>query len=150
MARTKDERERRRQEAKQRAERRQAAKASKASTRPRSEGTEETTSSASANSNDLRAKIPLSKEHNADLPAMSLPVDALAKVLRFLTAREFGAMLLTCTSYNESLGKCRVAHISSRLMRRKDAEEKKQSTCGSLCLVGGLELCLSRKEAQVR
>ena len=32
-------------------------------------------------------------------------------------------------------------------MRRED-EEGKQSTCGSMCLVGGLQLCRDRKEAQ--
>ena len=68
--------------------------------------------------------------------------------MRYLPAREYGAMSLVCTGFNHVLGGCRVAHISSRLMRRVD-EEGKQSACGSMCLVGGLQLCSGRKEAQV-
>lgn len=97
--------------------------------------------------NDLRNNLPISKEHNTTLPALNLPIDALAKVMRYLPAREWGAMTLSCTGINYVLGGCRVAHISSRLMRRED-EEGKQSTCGSMCLVGGLQLCGGRKEAQ--
>lgn len=146
MARTKEEREQRRIEAKLRAEKRQAAKAAKAE-------------AAALNGNELdvekpnpsvlRENIPISKEHNTSLPALNLPIDALAKVMRYLPAREWGAISLTCTGFNNVLGGCRVAHISSRLMRHVD-EEGKHSSCGSMCLVGGLQLAVSRKEAQVR
>eukprot|EP00970_Alexandrium_tamarense_P000262 scaffold31_cov198-Alexandrium_tamarense.AAC.3 len=68
-------------------------------------------------------------------------------VMKYLPAREFGAISLTCTGYNYVLGGCRVAHVCSRLMRRED-EEGLRSSCGSACLVGGLELCSGRKEAR--
>ncbi|KAL7527375.1 hypothetical protein ACHAXR_001925 [Thalassiosira sp. AJA248-18] len=147
MARTKEEREQRRLEALQRAAKRKAAKTEAAAALASDDGSRKDTTNPN-NPNDIRKNIPLSKEHNASLPALNLPIDALAKVMRYLPAREWGAMSLTCTGYNHVLGECRVAHISSRLMRRED-EEGKQSTCGSLCLVGGLELCIGRKEAQV-
>eukprot|EP00581_Thalassiosira_minuscula_P015240 CAMPEP_0183716656 /NCGR_PEP_ID=MMETSP0737-20130205/10482_1 /TAXON_ID=385413 /ORGANISM="Thalassiosira miniscula, Strain CCMP1093" /LENGTH=728 /DNA_ID=CAMNT_0025945951 /DNA_START=143 /DNA_END=2329 /DNA_ORIENTATION=- len=145
MARSKEEREQRRLEAKARAEKRKAAKAAKAEA---SAGDDESSSNdAKPNANDLRKNLPASKEHNASLISTNLPIDAFARMLRYLPARELGALSLTCTSYNYSLGGCRVSHISSRLMRRED-EEGKQSSCGSMCLVGGLRLCGGRKEAQ--
>mmetsp|Transcript_10397 Transcript_10397/g.19127 ORF Transcript_10397/g.19127 Transcript_10397/m.19127 type:complete len:213 (+) Transcript_10397:45-683(+) len=154
MARTKEEREQRRLEAKQRAEKRKAAKAAKedaaALAAANNDGDDDVSSSAQKsnnNNNNPINNIPHSKEHNTTLPAVNLPIDALAKVMRYLPAREFGAMSLTCTGINHVLGGCRVAHISSRLMRREDVEGK-QSTCGSMCLVGGLQLCIGRKEAQ--
>ena len=145
MARTKEEREQRRLEAKARAEKRKAAKAAKAEAGGDGDNDD---ASNKPNPNDLRKNIPLSQEHNSALPALNLPIDALAKIMRYLPAREWGAITLTCTGYNHILGGCRVAHISSRLMRRQD-EENKQSSCGSLCMVGGLQLCVGRKEAQV-
>eukprot|EP00571_Detonula_confervacea_P012895 CAMPEP_0172302584 /NCGR_PEP_ID=MMETSP1058-20130122/4258_1 /TAXON_ID=83371 /ORGANISM="Detonula confervacea, Strain CCMP 353" /LENGTH=697 /DNA_ID=CAMNT_0013013113 /DNA_START=45 /DNA_END=2138 /DNA_ORIENTATION=+ len=138
VVRTKEEREQKRLEAKKRAELRKAAKA---------EAGGDAEKEAKPNPNDLLKQIPISKAHNATLPALNLPIDALAKVMRYLPAREWGAMSLTCTGYNHALGGCRVTHISSRLMRRQD-EDGKQSTCGSMCLVGGLQLCSGRKEAQ--
>eukprot|EP00578_Thalassiosira_sp_NH16_P023580 CAMPEP_0181102540 /NCGR_PEP_ID=MMETSP1071-20121207/14375_1 /TAXON_ID=35127 /ORGANISM="Thalassiosira sp., Strain NH16" /LENGTH=715 /DNA_ID=CAMNT_0023185531 /DNA_START=12 /DNA_END=2159 /DNA_ORIENTATION=- len=146
MARTKEEREQQRLEAKQRGENRKAAKAAKAEAAGL-DGGDCAEKDAKPNPNDLRKNIPKSKQHNATLPALNLPIDTLAKVLRFLPAREFGAIALSCTGFNHVLGGCRVAHISSRLMRRED-EEGKQSSCGSMCLVGGLQLCIGRKEAQ--
>ena len=144
MAKSKEEREQRRQEAKERSEKRKAAKAAKQS----SVAPAEDTSSPKLDTNALRKNLPISKEHNGNLPALSLPIDALSKVMRYLPSREWGALSLTCTGYNSILGGCRVNHLCSRLMRRED-EEGKQSSCGSACLVGGLELCSGRKEAMV-
>ena len=151
MARTKEEREQRRLEAKQRAEKRKAAKeAAKldGSSGNGIDGGSDDKTNAKLSATDIHNKCKQNTEHNATLPALSLPIDALAKVMRYLPAREYGAMSLVCTGFNHVLGGCRVAHISSRLMRRVD-EEGKQSTCGSMCLVGGLQLCSGRKEAQV-
>ena len=151
MARTKEERETKSLEARKRAEKRKAEKAAKLAAGLDDEGKNGPSggkSSGALSPADLRKHISLSNEHNASLPALSLPIDALAKVMRYLPAREWGAMSLTCTGFNHTLGRCRVAHLSSRLMRRED-EEGKQSTCGSMCLVGGLQLCSGRKEAQV-
>lgn len=146
MARTKEEREQRRLEAKARAEQRKAAKAAKAEAG--GDGDDDGGAD-KPNPNDLRKNISLSQEHNAALPALNLPIDALAKIMRYLPAREWGALSLTCTGYNHVLGGCRLAHISSRLMRRQDEENKQCSSSGSMCLVGGLQLCVGRKEAQV-
>lgn len=146
MARTKEEREQRRLEAKLRAEKRKTAKAAKAEAAALNGN--ELDNEKKPNPSVLRENIPISKEHNTSLPALNLPVDALAKVMRYLPAREWGAISLTCTGFNNVLGGCRVAHISSRLMRHVD-EEGKHSSCGSMCLVGGLQLAVSRKEAQV-
>ena len=151
MARTKEEREQRRLEAKQRAEKRKAAKeAAKldGSSGNGIDGGSDDKTNAKLSPTDIHNKCKQNTEHNATLPALSLPIDALAKVMRYLPAREYGAMSLVCTGFNHVLGGCRVAHISSRLMRRVD-EEGKQSACGSMCLVGGLQLCSGRKEAQV-
>ena len=139
--RTKEEREQRRLEAQQRAEKRKAAKAAKAEAGGDDDGAEK---DAKPNPNDLLKHIPISKEHNTTLPALNLPIDALAKIIRYLPAREYGAMSLTCTGINHVLGGCRVAHISSRLMRRED-EEGKQSTCGSMCLVGGFSFVVDAR-----
>ena len=153
MARTKEERAQKSLEAKERAQKRKAVKASAAAARQAAElngddnnGQEKNKTASTA---ELIHQLPISRKHNATLPALSLPIDALAKVMRYLPAREWGAMSLTCTGYNYILGGCRVSHLSSRLMRRQD-EDGKQSTCGSMCLVGGLQLCSGRKEAQVR
>ena len=153
MARTKEEREQRRLEAKQRAEKRKAAKEAAKLDGSSGNGTvdggsDDKTNDSKLSATDIHNKCKQNTEHNATLPALSLPIDALAKVMRYLPAREYGAMSLVCTGFNHVLGGCRVAHISSRLMRRVD-EEGKQSTCGSMCLVGGLQLCSGRKEAQV-
>jgi hypothetical protein len=70
--------------------------------------------------------------------------------MRYLPAREWGALSLSCTGINGMLGGCRVGHLSSRLMRREENEEGgKASGCGNVCLVGGLELCVGKKEAMV-
>ncbi|KAL3780295.1 hypothetical protein HJC23_001336 [Cyclotella cryptica] len=143
MAKSKEEREQRRLEAKERSEKRKAVKAAKSST---AQLTDSSKDEIKLDPNELRNNIPISKEHNSTLPALSLPIDALSKVMRYLPAREWGALSLTCTGYNSVLGGCRVAHLCSRLMRREDGEGK-QSSCGSTCLVGGLELCSGRKEA---
>ena len=150
MARMKEEREQRRLEAKQRAEKRKAAKeaAKLNGTGNGIEGGSGDKTNAKLSATDIHNKCKQNTEHNATLPALSLPIDALAKIMRYLPAREYGAMSLVCTGFNHVLGGCRVAHISSRLMRRVD-EEGKQSACGSMCLVGGLQLCSGRKEAQV-
>ena len=151
MARTKEEREQRRLEAKQRAEKRKSAKeAAKldGSSGNGIDGGSDDKTNAKLSATDIHNKCKQNTEHNATLPALSLPIDALAKVMRYLPAREYGAVSLVCTGFNHVLGGCRVAHISSRLMRRVD-EEGKQSACGSMCLVGGLQLCSGRKEAQV-
>ncbi|KAL7545158.1 hypothetical protein ACHAWF_008513, partial [Thalassiosira exigua] len=156
MARTKEEREQRRLEAKRRAEERRAAKAAKAEasalaeddSKERRGGRGGGSSRPDDDPDDLlRAALPLARARNASSPALSLPVDALAKVVRFLPAREFGALSLTCAGFNSVLGGCRVAHLASRLMRRED-EDGKRSACGSTTLVGGLQLCGGRKEAQ--
>eukprot|EP00584_Thalassiosira_punctigera_P025947 CAMPEP_0172578848 /NCGR_PEP_ID=MMETSP1067-20121228/138945_1 /TAXON_ID=265564 ORGANISM="Thalassiosira punctigera, Strain Tpunct2005C2" /NCGR_SAMPLE_ID=MMETSP1067 /ASSEMBLY_ACC=CAM_ASM_000444 /LENGTH=724 /DNA_ID=CAMNT_0013371553 /DNA_START=21 /DNA_END=2195 /DNA_ORIENTATION=+ len=147
MARTKEEREQRRLEAKLRAEKRKAAKAEAAAALGSGGGDGAAQKDDKPNPNDLRNNLPVSRERNSSLPALSLPVDALAKVLRYLPAREWGALSLTCTGINRVLGGCRAAHVSSRVMRREDGEGK-QSSCGSMCLVGGLRLCGGRKEAQ--
>ena len=154
MARTKEEREKKSLEAKERAEKRKAAKAAAkqaagAGDGDETTGQEEKKKSTPPSIAELKSHLPISREHNTTLPALSLPIDAFSKVMRFLPAREWGAMSLTCTGFNSTLGGCRVAHISSRLMRHQDMEGK-QSTCGSMCLVGGLQLCSGRKEAQVR
>jgi len=153
MARTKEEREKKSLEAKERAEKRKAAKAAAKQAAGAGDGDETTGHEEKKKSTpsiaELKSHLPISHEHNTTLPALSLPIDAFAKVMRFLPAREWGAMSLTCTGFNSTLGGCRVAHISSRLMRHEDMEGK-QSTCGSMCLVGGLQLCSGRKEAQVR
>jgi hypothetical protein len=151
MARTKEERAQKSLEAKERAQKRKAVKASAARQADElnggdNNGQEKNKTPSTA---ELIHQLPISRKHNATLPALSLPIDALAKVMRYLSAREWGAMSLTCTGYNYILGGCRVSHLSSRLMRRQD-EDGKQSTCGSMCLVGGLQLCSGRKEAQVR
>ncbi|KAL7493380.1 hypothetical protein ACHAWT_002530 [Skeletonema menzelii] len=148
MAKTKEEREQRRLEAKARAEKRKAAKdATKQQKALNGDTNDATTNDSKLNSNDLRKNLPISKEHNSSLEMLNLPIDALSRVMRYLPARELGAVSLSCTGLNLTLGGCRVSHISSRLMRRED-EEGKQSTCGSMCLVGGLQLCVDRKEAQ--
>jgi hypothetical protein len=153
MARTKEEREKKSLEAKERAEKRKAAKAAArqqaGDAANDGDGDEAKKKSQSTTTTEWIHQLPISRSHNATLPALSLPIDALSKVMRYLPAREWGAMSLTCTGYNYVLGGCRVAHLSSRLMRRQD-EDGKQSTCGSMCLVGGLQLCSGRKEAQVR
>lgn len=153
MARTKEEREKKSLEAKERAEKRKAAKAAArqqaGDAANDGDGDETKTKSQSTTTTEWIHQLPISRSHNATLPALSLPIDALSKVMRYLPAREWGAISLTCTGYNYILGGCRVAHLSSRLMRRQD-EDGKQSTCGSMCLVGGLQLCSGRKEAQVR
>lgn len=146
MAKTKEERAQSRLEAKERSEKRRAAKVSKSSSTTTTE--KDSSPNNAVDVNRLRANLPLSMEHNSTLPALSLPIDALAKVTRYLPAREWGALSLTCTGYNHVLGACRVAHLCSRLMRREDGEGKR-SGCGSACLVGGLELCGGRKEAMV-
>lgn len=145
MAKSKEEREQRRLEAKERSEKRKAVKAAKSSSVQLKDSSKD---EIKVDPNELRNNIPISKEHNSTLPALSLPIDALSKVVRYLPAREWGALSLTCTGYNGVLGGCRVAHLCSRLMRREDGEGK-QSSCGSTCLVGGLELCSGRKEAMV-
>ena len=142
MVRTKEEREQRRLEAKERSEKRKAAKAASKASTPSIDSTPK------LDVNALRNALPLSSAHNVSLPALSLPIDAWARVMRYLPAREYGALGLTCTTYNRSLGGCRVSHLCSRLMRRED-EEGKSSSCGSACLVGGLELCRDRREAMV-
>ena len=150
MARTKEEREKKSLEAKERAEKRKAAKAaSRQQAGDAANDGDETKTKSQSTTTEWIHQLPISRSHNATLPALSLPIDALSKVMRYLPAREWGAMALTCTGYNYTLGGCRVAHLSSRLMRRQD-EDGKQSTCGSMCLVGGLQLCSGRKEAQVR
>ena len=146
MARTKEEREQRRLEAKERASQRKAAKVAAKEAGIDLNDTSQTTKK--LDHNELNTKLKECKENNATLPLLSLPIDALAKIVRFLPAREFGVLGSTCTSLNHTLGGCRIAHISSRLMRRVD-EDGKQSSCGSMCLVGGLQLCSGRKEAQV-
>lgn len=150
MAKTKEEREQRRLEAKARAEKRKAAKEAAKQQKQldgSSNASDDESTSNKMNINDLRKALPISKEHNATLAVVNLPTDALCRVMRYLPAREWGALTLTCTNLNLTLGGCRVSHLSSRLMRRED-EEGKQSTCGSMCLVGGLQLCTNRKEAQ--
>lgn len=154
MARTKEERAQKSLEAKERAQKRKAVKASAAVAARQAAGLNGDDNNGqeknkTASTAELIYQLPISRKHNATLPALSLPIDALAKVMRYLPAREWGAMSLTCTGYNYVLGGCRVSHLSSRLMRRQD-EDGKQSTCGSMCLVGGLQLCSGRKEAQVR
>lgn len=154
MARTKEERAQKSLEAKERAEKRKATKAAAKQAAVlnnggHDNGHETKNNKTAPSAAELITQLPLSREHNAALPALSLPIDALAKVVRFLPAREWGAMSLTCTGFNYILGGCRVAHLSSRLMRRQDTDGK-QSACGSMCLVGGLQLCSGRKEAQVR
>lgn len=146
MARTKEEREQRRLEAKERAAQRKAAKLAAKEAGIDLNDTSQTTKK--LDQNELNTKLKECKENNTKLPLLSLPIDALAKIVRFLPSREFGALGSTCTSLNHTLGGCRIAHISSRLMRRVD-EDGKQSSCGSMCLVGGLQLCSGRKEAQV-
>jgi len=153
MARSKEEKEQRRLEAKERAERRKEAKASKATSSALIAGdsaTDDKTKASQPNPNDLRNNIPLSKKHNAELPAVNLPTDALARIMRFLPARELGALSLTCVGFNYSLGACRVSHLASRLMRRQDSVGLwgDKGGNGDVCLVGGLELCGGRKEAQ--
>lgn len=147
MAKTKEEREQRKLEAQERAEKRKATKAIKDAAKLAND--ESAANEPKLDVNELRKNLPISKEHNAGLPALSLPIDAFSKVMKYLPAREFGAISLTCTGYNYVLGGCRVAHVCSRLMRRED-EEGLRSSCGSACLVGGLELCSGRKEARVR
>ena len=152
MARTKEEREKKSLEAKERAEKRKAAKAAtrqQAGDAANDGDGDEAKKKSQSTTTEWIHQLPISRSHNATLPALSLPIDALSKVMRYLPAREWGAISLTCTGYNYILGGCRVAHLSSRLMRRQD-EDGKQSTCGSMCLVGGLQLCSGRKEAQVR
>lgn len=146
MARTKEEREQRRLAAKERATQRKADKAGAKKSSGESDDEENAPKKLSAH--DITLKLQQNTEHNTKLPCLSLPIDALAKIVRYLPSREFGALSLTCLGYNQILGGCRVHHISSRLMRRED-EECKQSTCGSMCLVGGLQLCSGRREAQV-
>jgi len=145
MARTKEEREQRRLEAKDRAAKRKAAKLA---AKEAGIDLNDTSQTKKLDHNELNTKLKECKENNATIPLLSLPIDALAKIVRFLPAREFGVLGSTCTSLNHTLGGCRIAHISSRLMRRVD-EDGKQSSCGSMCLVGGLQLCSGRKEAQV-
>ena len=151
MAKSKEEREQRRLEAKERSEKRKALKAAKLATATASSSTNDSASSSSAPKLDvhtLRTNLQQSKSHNATLPIVTLPTDALSKLMKYLPAREFGAMLLTCSAYNGSLPSCRASHLCSRLMRRED-ERGKSSGCGSACLVGGLELCSGRREAMV-
>jgi hypothetical protein len=153
MAKTKEEREQRRLEAKARSEKRKAVKDAAKQQRqldaPNSDDNADETNSSSGkiNTNDLRKNLPISKEHNSSIAMVNLPIDALNRVTRYLPAREWGALSLTCSGLNLTLSGCRVSHLSSRLMRREDGEGK-QSTCGSMCLVGGLQLCVDRKEAQ--
>jgi len=149
MAKTKEEREQKRLEAKARAEKRKVLKdAVKQQKQLDGDNADDgDDAAAKININDLRKNLPISKEHNSSLAVVNLPIDALSRVVRYLPAREWGALTLSCTGLNLMLGGCRVSHISSRLMRRED-EEGKHSTCGSMCLVGGLQLCVDRKEAQ--
>ena len=149
MSRTKEEREQRRLEAQARAEKRKADKdvAKQRKELNNGDNADDNDAAAATNINDLRKNLPISKEHNSSLAMVNLPIDALSRVMRYLPAREWGALSLSCTGLNLTLGGCRVSHLSSRLMRRED-EEGKQSTCGSMCLVGGLQLCGDRKEAQ--
>ena len=76
-------------EAKLRAEKRKTAKAAKAEAAALN-GNE--LDDEKPNPSVLRKNIPISKEHNTSLPALNLPVDALAKVMRYLPAREWGAI----------------------------------------------------------
>ena len=145
MARTKEEREQRRLEAKRRAEERKAAKLQ---TRHEGGGDEESSSSSGAAPRaDLRSALPASTAHNASLPLLRLPADAVGRVARFLPARELGAVGLTCSGLNSAIGASRVSHLASRIMRRVDGDGK-TSSCGSTCLVSGLQLCESRREAE--
>ena len=152
MAKSKEEREQRRLEAKERSEKRKALKAANqpATTNVTSSSNDDASSSSKKlDIHTLRSNLQQSKSHNATLPVVTLPVDALSKLMKYLPAREYGAMLLTCTAYNANLPSCRPSHLCSRLMRRED-ERGKSSGCGSACLVGGLELCSGRRDAMVR
>ena len=154
MARTKEEREQRRLEAKKRSEARKAAKLlAKQGGGGGVGGNDESSAPSSAGAArsdakvDLRSSLPASAEHNSTLPLLRLPADAMGRVARFLPARELGAVGLTCAGLNSAVGASRVYHLSSRIMRRQD-EDGKTSACGSSCLVSGLQLCESRREAE--
>ncbi|EJK76308.1 hypothetical protein THAOC_01938, partial [Thalassiosira oceanica] len=114
MARTKEEREQRRLDAKKRSEARKAAKLQAKQGGAGGSGSGNDASSATSASSasdakvDLRSSLPASTEHNASLPLVRLPTDALGRVARFLPARELGAVGLTCSGLNSAVGASRV------------------------------------------
>jgi hypothetical protein len=129
MAKTKEEREQHRLEAKERSLKRKALKSTKQSITTIDDAPKLDTSA-------LLSNLPFSKEHNATLPPLQLPIDALCKILRYLPARELGALALTCGYYNGNLGACRASHLCCRLMGREEE-------------VGRMNVCGGRKEAMV-
>ena len=163
MARSKEERERRALEAKERAETRRLARAS-AKAAGEGGGGGDGGRGGAGGGRRRDADRPPPEENapavpppsspgggnrNASVPLTSLPIDALARVMRYLPAREYGAVSLTCVRLRGALlggTECRVVHLSSRLARREDGGGKR-SACGSMCPIGGLSLCGGRREA---
>jgi hypothetical protein len=172
MARTKEEKERRLLEAKERAERRRSAKASAKAAASADDGNGKAgggggrkdanddgrpTTSVISNATDNRDDSSI----NASIPIINIPMDALSNVMRYLPAREYGAMMMTCNHVRRSLIRmdCISMHLSSRLMRRMDQEAVDDSEDHLVTVFGndvpsmgggGMRLCAGRREAQVR
>jgi E3 ubiquitin-protein ligase HERC2 len=173
---TKEERERRALEAKERAEKRRLTKkATAAAVNDEAannvvDGDEQSsplaTTTKTNNDNDdmkhvgLLPKAVDANNNNSNtahimvVPLLNLPVDTFARIMRYLPAREYGAMSLTCSTIHKRVfgGTCRAMHLSSRIMRHEENYETtknggKRATNGSICQVSGLALCGGRKEA---
>jgi len=151
VVRSKEERERRALEAKERAEKRRLAKKAADANeeaivndekRPTASSNEKLPkAAAAANTNNSNTPIVV--------PLLNLPVDTFARIMRYLPAREYGAMSLTCSNIRKRVcgETCRAMHLASRIMRREEKEDGKRATNGSMCQVSGLRLCGGRKEA---
>ena len=148
MARSKEERERRAQEAKERAETRRLAKAAAKAAADGGDGDDGGRGGAvGGRRRDAdrpppppAAVPPPPGENIAAPPLTSLPIDALARVMRYLPAREYGAVAMTCARLRGALlggAECRVAHLSSRLARREDGGGGRDRRAGRCAPSGG-------------
>ncbi len=188
MARTKEEKERRILEAKERAERRRAARAfAKTAALGDDVGGKAGGGGGGGGGEGGRRRganvvgrgpLPTSVipdagttegTNNSTVPMIDLPIDALSNVMRYLPAREYGAMMMTCHHVRMSLTNvdCRSMHLFSRLMRGGRGEEEKEAVdvndkervvavgadgndISSMGGGGGMRFCACRMEAQVR
>lgn len=158
---TKEERERRAIEAKERAEKRRLTKKAAANEEAANvvvvvdDAQSPLATTKTIDNNDVNVGLPKgtinSNTHIVVPLLLNLPVDTVARIMRYLPAREYGAMSLTCSVLHKRVLRgdtCRTMHLSSRIMRREENETNgKRATNGSMCQVAGLRLCGGRKEA---